>query len=178
MPVLDAGGIILRLESSSPPHHIALATPVTCVRKPKANEMETHERLTGDEPGEGGSDRGFGIVFAFVFAAIGLFPQLGGGPPRGWALGVAATLLAVALAKPALLAPFNRVWFKFGLLLQRVVNPLVMALIYYAVVTPTGLVMRVFGKDPLRLKHDPDAGSYWIHRDPPGPERESMNNQF
>ena len=58
------------------------------------------------------------------------------------------------------------------------VNPLVMALIYFAVVTPTGLVMRALGKDPLRLKYDPDAQSYWIHRDPPGPERESMQNQF
>ena len=140
--------------------------------------METHERLTGDEAVEGGSERGFGIVFALVFAAAGLFPLLDGGPPRGWAFGVAGALLAVALVRPALLAPFNRVWFKFGLLLQRVVNPLVMALIYFAVVTPTGLVLRALGKDPLRLRYDPDAESYWIRRDPPGPERESMKNQF
>ena len=86
-------------------------------------------------------------------------------------------LRAEALVRPMLLAPFNRVWFKFGLLL-RVVNPLVMAVIYFAVVTPTGPVMRTLGKDPLRLKCDPDAQSYWIHRDPPGPERESMQNQF
>ena len=58
------------------------------------------------------------------------------------------------------------------------VSPLIMAVIYFAVATPTGLVMRALGKDPLRLKHDPDARSYWIHRDPPGPERESMRNQF
>ena len=140
--------------------------------------METHERLIGDEPAQGGSDRGFGIVFAFVFAAAGLFPLLDGRPPRGWACGVAGALLAVAFLKPALLAPFNRVWFKFGLLLQRVVNPLVMALIYFAVVTPTGLVLRALGKDPLRLRYDPDAESYWIRRDPPGPERGSMKNQF
>ena len=140
--------------------------------------MKTHERLTGDEPVQGGSDRGFGAVFAFVFVAVGLFPLLNGGPPRAWALGVAVALLLAALVKPALLAPFNRVWFKFGLLLQRVVNPLVMAVIYFAVATPTGLVMRALGKDPLRLKRDPDADSYWIHRDPPGPERESMRHQF
>ena len=140
--------------------------------------MKTHERLAGDEPAKGGSDRGFGGVFAIVFVAVGLFPLLNGGPPRAWALGIAAVFLAVALVRPSLLAPLNRVWFKFGLLLQRVVNPLVMALIYFAVVTPTGLVMRALGKDPLRLKHDPDARSYWIHRGPPGPERESMQNQF
>ena len=140
--------------------------------------MKTHERLAGDEPAKGGSDRGFGVVFAILFVVIGLFPLLDGGPPRAWALGIAAVFLAVALVRPSLLAPLNRVWFKFGLLLQRVVNPLVMALIYFAVVTPTGLIMRAFGNDPLRLKHDPDARSYWIHREPPGPERESMQNQF
>ena len=140
--------------------------------------METHERLTGGEAVEGGSERGFGIVFAVLFVAIGLFPLLGGGPPRGWAFGVAGAFLAVALVRPALLAPLNRIWFKFGLLLQRVVNPLVMAVIYFAVVTPTGLVMRALGKDPLHLRYDPDARSYWIPRDPPGPERESMKNQF
>ena len=137
-----------------------------------------HERLNRDEAPAGGSDRGFGIVFALVFVAIGLFPLLDGGPPRGWALGVTGAFLAVALVRPALLAPFNRVWFKFGLLLQRVVDPLVMAVIYFAVVTPTGLVMRAAGKDSLRLRYDPDAESYWIHRDPPGSERESMKNQF
>ena len=140
--------------------------------------MKTHERLTGGEPVEGGSERGFGIVFAFVFVAIGLFPLLDDGPPRAWALGVAGAFVVAALVRPAWLAPLNRVWFKLGLLLQRVVNPLVMAVIYFAVVTPTGLVMRALGKDPLRLKYDPDAESYWIHRDPPGPERESMKNQF
>ena len=140
--------------------------------------MKTHERLAGDEPATGGSDRGFGVIFAVVFFAIGLFPLIDGAPPRGWALGIAAAFLAAALARPALLAPFNRVWFQFGLLAQRVVNPLVMAVIYFVVVTPTGIAMRTLGKDPLRLKYDPDAQSYWIHRDPPGPERESMRNQF
>ena len=144
----------------------------------RAQERQTHERLSRDEAPAGGSDRGFGVVFAIVFAAVGLFPLLGGEPPRGWSIAVAGALLAVALVKAHWLAPLNRVWTRFGLLLQRVVNPLVMAVIYFAVVTPTGLVMRALGKDPLRLRRDPAAESYWIHRDPPGPERESMTNQF
>ena len=139
--------------------------------------MNTHERLAGDETIEGGSERGFGVVFALVFVAIGLFPLLNRGPPHGWAFGVAGAFLVAALVKPALLAPFNRAWFKFGLLLQRVIHPVVMAVIYFAVVTPSGLIMRALGNDPLRLKYDPDAQSYWIHRSS-GPERESMKNQF
>ena len=140
--------------------------------------MDTHERLAQDETVAIGSDRGFGIVFAVVFTAIGLFPLIRGEPPRGWSLAVAGAFLAVTLVKPAWLAPLNTLWFRFGLLLQRVVHPIVLAVIYFAVVTPTGLIMRALGKDPLRLRFDPDATSYWIPRDPPGPEPESMKNQF
>ena len=147
-------------------------------RRMQAQERQTHERLSREETPAGGSDRGFGIVFSAVFAAVGLFPLLGGGPPRGWSLAVAGTFLAVAFLKAHWLAPLNRGWTRFGLLLHRIVNPLVMAVIYFGVVTPTGLVMRALGKDPLSLRYDPDAESYWIHRDPPGPERESMTKQF
>ena len=140
--------------------------------------METHERLGGDEPVERGSDRAFGLVFTVVFAAFGLWPWLDGRPPRGWSLVVAGVLLAAAFVRPGWLAPFNQVWFRFGLLLHRIVSPIVLAVVYYAVVTPTGLVMRALGKDPLRLRLDPNAESYWLRRDPPGPEPESMKNQF
>ena len=140
--------------------------------------MDTHERLAQDETVAIGSDRGFGIVFAVVFTAIGLLPLIRGEPPRGWSLAIAGAFLAVTLVKPAWLAPLNTLWFRFGLLLQRVVHPIVLAVIYFAVVTPTGLIMRALGKDPLRLRFDPDATSYWIPRDPPGPEPESMKNQF
>ena len=140
--------------------------------------MDTHERLAQDETVVIGSDRGFGIVFAVVFTAIGLFPLLRGASPRGWSLAVAGGFLAVAVVKPTWLAPLNTLWFRFGLLLQRVAHPIVLAVIYFAVVTPTGLVMRALGKDPLRLRFDPDAASYWILRDPPGPEPESMKHQF
>ena len=138
----------------------------------------THERTGRDAPVMGSSDRSFGFVVAIVFSAVGLLPLLGGRPPRWWSLAAAAAVLATALIAPRRLAPFHRAWFRLGLVLHRIVSPVVMAAIYFAVVTPTGLVMRALGKDPLRLRRDPDAESYWIHRDPPGPDRESMTNQF
>ena len=83
-----------------------------------------------------------------------------------------------ALAVPRLLAPANRLWMKFGLLLHRVTNPLIMGLLFYLTVTPTALIMRALGKDPLSLRLDPEARTYWIDRDPPGPSAESMTDQF
>jgi len=141
-------------------------------------QIETHERLPPGEPVAGSSNRDFGIVFVVVFTLVGLFPLIRGGTPRWWALAVAGIVLTVTLVKADLLAPCNRIWFRFGLLLHGIVNPIILAVIYYAVVTPTGLVMRAMGKDPLRLRRLPNAESYWIHRDPPGPVPESMENQF
>jgi hypothetical protein len=125
-----------------------------------------------------GSERSFGIVFACVFALIGLVPWALGHGLRSWALIVAVIFLAAAYIAPRLLTPLNYVWFKFGLLLHHIVNPIVMALIFYGAVLPTGLAVRAFGKDLLRLKRDPSAKSYWIERDPPGPAPESMTRQF
>jgi hypothetical protein len=84
----------------------------------------------------------------------------------------------VALVRPALLTPMNRLWTKFGLLLSKIMNPLVLGILFYATVVPIGLLMRATGKDPLRLKFDRAAPSYWIVREPPGPPAESMKNQF
>ena len=139
---------------------------------------DVHERLTEDHPITGSSDRSFGVMVTVVLTVVGVFPLLNGEPPRWWSLAVAGVMLVVTLVRAELLAPFNRVWFRFGLFLHRVVNPVIMAVIYFAVVTPTGLIMRAVGKDPLRLRRDPNAESYWIHRTPPGPEPESMTNQF
>ena len=125
-----------------------------------------------------GSERTFGVAFAVVFTVIGLFPLMGGGAPRAWALTLAGVLLALALVKPALLAPLNRAWFRVALVLQRVVSLLAMGVLFYGVVTPTGLIMRGLGKDLLRLRYDRQANSYWLHRDPPGPPADSMEQQF
>ena len=84
----------------------------------------------------------------------------------------------VALAKPVLLSRLNRLWIKLGLLLGKVVSPIALAILLYGVLTPVAIVIRVTGRDPLRLKLDRDADSYWIVRNPPGPPPDSMGNQF
>lgn len=129
-------------------------------------------------PVQMGSERSFGIVFAVVFAIIGLWPLKAGADMRLWALGLAALFLIVALAAPKLLKPLNLLWFKFGLLLHKIMTPLIMGLLFFLTVTPVGMLMRATGKDPMRLKRDPAATSYWITRDPPGPQPDSMKNQF
>ena len=92
--------------------------------------------------------------------------------------GLAALFLAAAWLRPAILNPLNRIWLKFGLMLHSIVNPVVMALLFYGTVLPTGLVARAMGKDLLRLKRQPDAESYWIVRKPAGPSPETMKDQF
>ena len=91
---------------------------------------------------------------------------------------VAGVFLAVTLVAPALLGPLNKLWLRFGLLLHRVVSPLVLGIMFYAVVTPMGWIMRVCGKDNLKVRGRGGEGSYWIRRDPPGPKPDSLNNQF
>ena len=138
----------------------------------------THERLVREDKVKGSSDRSFGLVFAAVFAIIGLIPLLGDGGVRVWSLAVAVVFLALALVRPVVLAPLNHLWTRFGLLLHRIVNPIIMGLLFYLVVTPTGLIIRMLGKDLLRLRFDPQAKSYWIERQPPGPAPETMKDQF
>jgi len=138
----------------------------------------THEDFSRQEKIKPSSDRSFGLVIATVFLIITFWPLIRGQPVRWWALGVAAVFAALALLWTAALAPLNTGWTKLGVLLYRVVSPIVLGLLFYVAVMPVGLLMRVLGKDPLRLRRDPDAASYWIDRMPPGPAPESMKNQF
>ena len=137
-----------------------------------------HENLSREHAVEGSSDRSFGIVFTVVFLVIAGWPLLSGNPPRWWAAGIAAAFLALALVRPALLAGLNRQWMKLGLLLGRIVSPIALGILFFGIVTPLGVVMRLAGKDPLRLRRDGGARSYWIARQPPGPPPDSMTNQF
>jgi len=138
------------------------------------NEHSQKHALEVKEP----SDRAFGIVISAVFAIIALYPLLGSGSIRIWSLVIAGIFLLLALAIPDVLAPANKLWMKFGEMLHRIVSPIALGFVFYATVLPTGLVMRLLRKDPLRLRLDPKAESYWIRRDPPGPTAESLNNQF
>ena len=139
---------------------------------------DLHEDLSRGHVAEQSSPRGVGFVFAAVFALIGLWPLVGGEAARVWALVLAAAFLVLALIRPSLLSPLNRLWLSLGAVLHRIVNPLVMGLMFFAVITPTALILRLMGKDLLHRRFSPDEGSYWIPREPPGPEPQSMRNQF
>ena len=108
----------------------------------------------------------------------GLIPLIFRESPRLWAFAIAAALVVVAIAFPQALAPLNRVWHRVRIVLNAVLTFVLMGLLFYGVVLPTGLIMRALRKDLLNLRYDADARSYWIERDPPGPDPESMNRQF
>ncbi len=124
------------------------------------------------------SDRSFGLVFAAFFLIVAFLPLLHGNGMRLWAAGLAGTFLLLALAAPQVLMPLNRVWTRFGLLLHRIVSPVALGIMFYGAVMPTGLIMRLVGKDPLRLRLDKSASSYWIKRQPPGPAPDSLKLPF
>ena len=117
---------------------------------------------------------------AGAFALIALAPLLHrpAGGIRSWSLLVSAGFAALAWLAPRALAPLNRLWAAFGLLLHRLVSPVVLSLLFFCTIAPVGLLMRLFGQDPLRLRRDSSAASYWVRREPPGPAPETMKNQF
>ena len=131
-----------------------------------------------DDPLGPGSDRTFGFFFAAVFVLAGGY-GLWHAKPWGWtsvAIGVALAVLA-AIAPRALHLP-NRLWFGLGMLLARIVNPIVIGLMFFIVITPMGWLMRAAGKRPLSLGYEPALPSYWVERKPHGPAPETMRNQF
>jgi uncharacterized membrane protein len=125
-----------------------------------------------------GSERSFGFVIAGALVVIGLVPLIHGREPRWILFPIAIAFALLALIAPALLWPLNLIWHRFGLLLQKIVNPVVMGAIFAIGIIPTGFVLRLTGKDPMRRKFDPQAETYWIARNPPGPPPATMKNQF
>jgi len=121
-----------------------------------------------------GSNRSFGIVFSVVFLLIAVYPIINNENIRFWSLIISLIFLVLGIINSKLLTPLNKFWFKFGLLLGRIVSPVIMGVIFFLVVTPTGFLVRIFGKDLLNLKLNKDK-SYWIEKSGP---KSKMKNQF
>lgn len=145
--------------------------------KDKVKDSTPPENRRFDQPRRS-SERSFGFLFAAAFTAIALWPLTNGSTARIWLLYLAAFLLLPTLFAPSLLRPLNEWWFRLGLGLGKVVAPVMMAVLFYLTITPLALLMRVLGNDPLRLKHDVTASTYWLPRSPPGPHRGSLRDQF
>ena len=121
-----------------------------------------------------GSNKSFGIVFFIVFLLIAIYPLINNGELRIWSLVVAIIFFILGLVNSKVLTPLNKLWFKFGLLLGKIVSPLIMGIIFFFVVTPTAFIMRIIGKDLLNLKFN-NKKSYWIEKTGP---KSKMKNQF
>ena len=120
------------------------------------------------------SNRNFGIVFSIVFLIISLWPLLSQNDIRIWSLIIAGIFLVLGLINSKLLLPLNKIWFKFGIFLGNFIAPIVMGIIYFMVVTPTGLIMKMLGKDLLNLKKN-NKDTYWIEKDN---SNNDLKNQF
>ncbi len=138
----------------------------------------SHETLHREENFKASSDRGFALVFGGISTIVAIYGSIVGSTWWPWPVGVAAVFFILAFTVPSILAPLNKAWTKLGLLMFAFISPLVLGLLFYLCVTPIGLLMRACRKDPLRLKHDAKAPSYWIAREPPGPSGDSLKNQF
>ena len=110
-----------------------------------------------------GSNRSFGIVFFVVFFIIGIYPILNDGDIRLWSIFISLIFLLLGIKNSRSLTPLNIIWFKFGMFLGKIVSPLIIGLIFFLVVTPTGIIMKILGKDLLKLKKN-NKKSYWIDR--------------
>ena len=120
------------------------------------------------------SNKSFGIVFFIFFLIIALWPLINDGNIRLWSLIVSIIFLILGIINSKILTPLNYLWFKFGLLLGKVVSPVVLGIIFFFVVTPTGIIMRLIGKDILNIKKN-NLNTYWIEKKN---EKSSMKNQF
>jgi hypothetical protein len=117
-------------------------------------------------------------MFSAFWGVVAMAPLRRGGSIRAWAMVLAAAFLVTSLMRPTLLGSLNQWWQRLGQLLQKLINPVVMVVLYFSTVVPVALIVRMLSRDVLRLKWDPGETSYWISRKPPGPRPESMKDQF
>jgi hypothetical protein len=120
------------------------------------------------------SNKNFGIVFFVVFFIIGFYPIFKGNDIRLWSVSIAIIFLVLGIINSSILSPLNKLWFKFGLFLGKIVSPIVMGIIFFLVITPTSLLLKLFGKDILNLKKN-KSNSYWIEKKGP---KSIARNQF
>lgn len=140
--------------------------------------VSIHEDLSAHFEAKTSSNRSFGVVISVFLLIFAFYPLWHGRPPRWWAAAAAAVFLLIGLLAPAVLGPLNLVWTRFGMIMAKVVNPFVMAILFYGVVTPAGLLKRALAGRTIPVGRDPGLDTYWIDRKPPGPEPASMANQF
>jgi hypothetical protein len=132
---------------------------------------ETTNYIQTEKP----SEKSFGVIFSIVFLIVSLYPLINSESLRIWALFVSTIFFLLAFVAPKVLVLPNKLWFKFGLLLGSIIAPIIMAMVYFITVVPTGIIMRLLGKDLLKQKLDNNAKSYWIKRSEP---MGSMRNQY
>lgn len=140
--------------------------------------LQMHESQGSSEELVVPSERSFGNVFAGVFALVGGYRMWRGHADAALWLGGSAVFVALAWWWPGPLRPLNRLWARFGALLHHIMTPLIMALMFFGVITPIGLLMRLLGKDPLRLQQEPGAASYWVPRSEAASREGAMKDQF
>ena len=121
-----------------------------------------------------GSNRSFGVVFFVVFLLIGLWPILKGNELRIWAIVISLIFLILGILNSKILTPFNKIWFRFGIFLGNFISPIIMGIVFFLVVTPTGLIMKLFRKDLINLRKN-NSSTYWIEKKD---IKSSMKNQF
>jgi len=121
------------------------------------------------------SNRNFGLVFFFIFLVVSIWPLTHNESPRIWSAIISLAFLILVLTRSKLLTPLNRLWAKFGIILGSIIAPIVMGVVFFLVITPIGLVMKIIGKDLLSLKYDKKKETYWVKRDKP---TSTMKQQF
>lgn len=124
------------------------------------------------------SNRSFGTVLTVFLALVGAYAWWRGTALSGWAFGLSMLTLLVTVARADWLAPLNSAWLRFGHALNVVVNPIILGVLYFGIFAPLAIAMRVAGRDPLKRRLKPEATSYWIDRNPPGPDPAGLSNQF